>query len=90
MFKRLKERLLGDERTVGALAEVKNLYDTAEDPEAFHAALTEGDIEAAAEHHPLSAEELHDRFDSIAGFGEELAREYPEVVDQEKEEFINA
>ena len=90
MLKRLKERFLGDERTVGALAEIKSLYDTADDPGAFHLALTEGDIERAADHHPLSAEELHDRFGDLMEMSEELADEYSEIETGDREEFINA
>ena len=90
MLEKLKERLLGDSRTVGALAEFKSLYESADDPEAFHEALVDGDIERAAEHHPLSAEELHVRIDDLMGIGAELAEEYPEVVGSDREEFINA
>lgn len=90
MLSRLKERLLGDERTVAALAGVKSLYDTADDPEAFHRALQEGDIERAANHHPLSADELHDRIGDVMDLGEALADDYEEVLDHDEEEFINA
>lgn len=90
MLKRLKERFLGDERTVGVVADLKALYETADDPEAFHAALSEGDIEAASEHHPLSAAELHERIDGMMGLGSDLAEDYPEVVESDPEEFNEA
>lgn len=90
MLQRLKERFLGDERTLGAVAELKSLYDAAEDPEAFHEAMTQGDIESAADHHPLSSDELHDRVDGMMDLGDGLAEDYSEIRDKEPEEFINA
>jgi len=90
MFKVLKERVLGDSRTVGALAEFKSLYDTADNPDAFHSALAEGNIDRAAEYHPLSADDLRERIDSIMGLGVELTDEYPDIATTGKEEFINS
>lgn len=90
MLKRLKERFIGDARTMGAVADLKSLYDTADDKEAFHAALADGNIDGAAEYHPLSAEELHEKIEGMMTAGEELAEEYPEVVDSDPEEYIDA
>lgn len=90
MLKRLKERFLGDERSVGVVADLKALYDTADDQEAFHEALSAGNIDRAAEHHPLSSEELHSRIDDMMSVGNDLAEEYPDVVDSEPDEFVEA
>lgn len=90
MLKRIKDRLLGEDRTAAIVAEVKSLYESADDPEAFNDALQEGDFEAAAEYHPLSAAELKRRFDRIRENGEALEADYSELADSGKEEFINA
>lgn len=90
LLARLKERLLGDTRAEQAIEEMKTLYDQAEDPEAFHAALAVGDIERAASYSSFSESEIHSRLDRLYATGVDLADEYPEVADTEKEEFADA
>ena len=90
MLKRLKDRLLGEDRSAAIIAELKTLYQSAHDPDAFHDALQEGDFETAAEHHPLTADELKQRFDEIRQSGSDLEADYSELADSTKEDFINA
>lgn len=54
ILSRLKERLLGETHVEQAIEDMETLYDRAEDPEAFHTALAEGDIERAASYSSLS------------------------------------
>ena len=70
---RLRERLFGDTRTEQTIEDVKQLYGRAEDPEAFHAALAEGDIERATSHSALSEAEIHSCLDRLYTAGIELA-----------------
>jgi hypothetical protein len=90
LLARLKERLLGETRVEQAMEDMEKLYDRAEDPEAFHAALADGDIDRAANHSSLSHAEIESRLDSLYTAGVDLAEEYPEVADTEKEEFADA
>ena len=90
MLKELKERFLGDKRTIGAVAELKSLYEAADDPEAFHEALAQGNIVGAADHHPLTAEELHNRIDDMMEKGMQLSEDYNEVLDHDQQDFIEA
>lgn len=90
MLDRLKDQLLSDDRMGQALAEFRSLYEMAEDPVAFHAALTEGDIAAAAEHHLLTADELSERCGDMMAAGEALADDYGAVLEHERIDFINA
>ena len=52
---------------------IEALYDRADDPEAFHAALAEGDIERAAGYRSLSEDELHAHLDRLYTTGVSLA-----------------
>lgn len=90
MLDRLKEQLLSDGRMGEALSEFRLLYETAEEPAAFHAALAEGDIAAAADHHPLTADELHERIGDVMATGEVLADDYDVVLEHDRSDFINA
>lgn len=90
MLKELKKRILGEDRVIGAVADIKTLYETADDPEAFHAALQEGNFERAAEHHRLTAEELEDRFSELLRVGKDIEDDHGEILDYDKDELINA
>lgn len=90
MLTKLKERFLGDDRTVGVVTDMKLLYEAADDKEAFHAALQDGDIETAATYHPLSAEELHAKIDGMLSAGTNLAEDYEQITEADKQAFIDA
>lgn len=90
LLARLKDRLLGDSRTAEAIARFRDLYQNARDPEAFHAALADGDVSRAAEYHPLSEEDLQNEIDALYAAGVDLAEDYPEAADTDKEAFTEA
>jgi hypothetical protein len=71
-----------DRRVLSALAQLRSLYEDADDVDAFHDALARGDIAGASDHHPLTAEELHERVDRMMENGAQLIEDYDEVLDQ--------
>lgn len=90
LLARLKERLLGDERASLALDTVGDLYDSADDPEAFHAALADGDLERAADHSSFTVDELREKIDVLRLSGEGLAADYPDAATTDKDEFVRS
>ncbi|MFC6723195.1 hypothetical protein ACFQE1_02060 [Halobium palmae] len=73
-----------------AVSTLRELYAGAGDPEAFHEALGNGDIGRAAQHHSLSENELRERIDSIYSIGMDLTKDYPEMADVDRDEFVDA
>lgn len=90
LLTRLKERLLGDDRAIRATETVERLYESATDPEAFHAALTDGDLDRAANHSTLTVEELREKVDVLRFAGEGLAADYPDAATTDKDEFVRS
>lgn len=81
MDEELAERMSDDRRIVATAHDLQHLYDSAYDNESFHAAIREGNFEAAAEYHDLSATELHAVFDQILSTVQEVGADYGDLVE---------
>lgn len=81
MDEELTEQMSEDQRIVSAAHDLQHLYKTSYDNEAFHAAIKNGNIDAAAEYHELSAKELHAVFDQLLRTVREVGADYEQLLE---------
>lgn len=74
------ERMSEDQRIVATAHDLQHLYETSYDNEAFHAAVRDGNFEAAAEYHDLSAKELHAVFDQVLRTVNAVGADYEQLL----------
>jgi hypothetical protein len=90
MLEKFKSALLSDNRAIKAVTQIRELYETADNPQAFHDALEAGEMSKAAAEVDLTEEELCELFNELRGTGTELASEYADLAKYDKDEFIEA
>lgn len=81
MDEELLERMSDDNRIVTTAHDLQHLYESAYDTEAFHAAVRNGNLDAAAEYHELSARELHAVFDQVLRIVREVGADYEDLLE---------
>lgn len=81
MNEELAERMSQDRRLVTTAHDLQHLYETAYDTEAFHAAVRNGNLDAAAEYHELSAKELHAVFSQVLRIVRSVGADYEDLLE---------